>query len=434
MRSNHDHPAHLDRHRRLQQPRHRPPNHRPPRHHPAPSSLPRQTSPSNARPTSGPEATGSATAQDTGSAVTVRYADALSDSCGNAGNIQRTWTATDSCGNSASAVQIIIVYDITAPVITGVSDRCVGLDQAWDFAAPVATDTCSDASIAMVSTTTEVYMDNVLVVSRLWQASDACSNTSTFEELVTVGSVPAIRSTFNTSPESWQVVSTSTPQSPLFCAFGGNQGGYVCIPAVNGQTSCSWTAPENYLGDRLPFYGGVLTFALKQGSSAGPVTAQVELSGAGLTLVLNLEPLPDTSWTTYAVRLQENAGWLNQALQRPATQAEIISVLGDLTQLVIHVNFGSASTLVGLDSVIMAPPMTTPDASWLLQIQRSQPGHIQLRWPVLATGCQLEESQSLTTPNWKPVETAPVAQDGFNVVEVATLPTPKFYRLHRIAQ
>jgi len=132
------------------------------------------------------------------------------------------------------------------------------------------------------------------------------------------------------------------------------------------------------------------------------------------------------------VRLQETDAWMNEALQRPATQAELISVLSDLDQLIIRVDGGSTGTLVGLDSVLMAPPMQTPQDNWLLHIQHAGPGYVELRWPILAIGCQLEASDSLITPNWQPVGTAPVVRDEFNVVEVAIKPTPTFYRLHRI--
>ena len=380
-----------------------------------------------------PEATGVAGAEDLNGPVTVAYVDVISDSCGNAGTIRRTWTATDLCGNTSSAIQVISVHDVTPPVITGVSDISIDPNQEWSFEDPVATDACSDAAIRMVAMTTELDMENVLVISRLWEASDACGNTSTFAEWITVGSVPAIRSTFNTSPEDWQVGGTNTAVPPDYIPSGGSAGGYVCTSNAVGQTSCSWMAPEDYLGDRLLFYGGVLAFALQQEAPAGePGTVQVVLSGAGLTLVIELEPLSDTGWTTYAVRLQETDAWMNEALQRPATQAELISVLSDLDQLIIRVDGGSTGTLVGLDSVLMAPPMQTPQDNWLLHIQHAGPGYVELRWPILAIGCQLEASDSLITPNWQPVGTAPVVRDEFNVVEVAIKPTPTFYRLHRI--
>jgi hypothetical protein len=49
--------------------------------------------------------TGVATAHDTCSSVVVTYSDSLSNSCGGAKTIYRTWLATDACGNHASQVR-----------------------------------------------------------------------------------------------------------------------------------------------------------------------------------------------------------------------------------------------------------------------------------------------------------------------------------------
>src|SRR5206468_1926501 len=46
--------------------------------------------------------TGVATATDTCSSVSVSYSDSVSNTCGGANVISRTWTATDACGNRSS--------------------------------------------------------------------------------------------------------------------------------------------------------------------------------------------------------------------------------------------------------------------------------------------------------------------------------------------
>jgi len=58
-----------------------------------------------------PSATGTATAWDGCSGVTVTYSDSVSNSCGGSKVISRTWTATDQCGNIARALQTITTRD-----------------------------------------------------------------------------------------------------------------------------------------------------------------------------------------------------------------------------------------------------------------------------------------------------------------------------------
>src|SRR5207247_1058831 len=62
--------------------------------------------------------TGVATATDGCGAVTIQYADAVSNNCAGTKVIARTWTATDECGNSATCVQTITVRDTLKPTIT----------------------------------------------------------------------------------------------------------------------------------------------------------------------------------------------------------------------------------------------------------------------------------------------------------------------------
>src|SRR5262249_12630997 len=65
-----------------------------------------------------PVNTGTATAVDGCSAVTITFSDVISNTCEGTKTISRLWTATDSCGNSADAVQLITVRDTTPPTVT----------------------------------------------------------------------------------------------------------------------------------------------------------------------------------------------------------------------------------------------------------------------------------------------------------------------------
>lgn len=58
-------------------------------------------------------------------------------------------------------------------------------------------------------------------------------------------------------------------------------------------------------------------------------------------------------------------------------------------------------------------------------------GNVILAWPNPATGFQLQESLSLTTPNWTDVNPAPGIVDDEKQVNQAILPGTRFYRLHK---
>src|SRR5439155_3635753 len=96
-------------------------------------------------------ATGVATAQDTCSAVSIRYSDLTNNTCGGTMTIARTWTATDGCGNNSSCTQTITLRDTTKPTITCPTNLV--LDCPADTRTNVtgvasAQDTCSAVTVA----------------------------------------------------------------------------------------------------------------------------------------------------------------------------------------------------------------------------------------------------------------------------------------------
>src|SRR6058998_376363 len=104
-----------------------------------------------------PSATGTATGIDTCGTVTITHSDGpMSGHCGNTGSFVRTWTATDACGNTAQSTQTITIVDTTAPTITCVPNKTVECGTDWTFDVPTATDTCGNATIAILSTVTNV--------------------------------------------------------------------------------------------------------------------------------------------------------------------------------------------------------------------------------------------------------------------------------------
>ncbi|THU30207.1 hypothetical protein FAM09_30360 [Niastella caeni] len=118
--------------------------------------------------------------------VAVTYAEAVSvvEGCG---TITRTWTTTDLCGNTATATQVLTVVDNTAPIITGVpanaTVQCGNLIEAG-FAV-TATDNC-DPTITVNFSETNNVVEGCGTITRTWTATDACGNTTTATQVLTV--------------------------------------------------------------------------------------------------------------------------------------------------------------------------------------------------------------------------------------------------------
>lgn len=104
--------------------------------------------------------------------------------------IMRTWTATDDCDNSSTCVQTISVEDNTAPVLSCPVSITVDCE---DSTLPPATgegtaiDNCDTAPVVDFSDEIiEGICPQEFTVMRTWTATDACMNSSTCLQIVSV--------------------------------------------------------------------------------------------------------------------------------------------------------------------------------------------------------------------------------------------------------
>ncbi|MDZ7879491.1 MAG: SdrD B-like domain-containing protein, partial [Saprospiraceae bacterium] len=108
--------------------------------------------------------------------------------CPDSYTLTRTWTATDACGNTATASQIVTVIDLTAPVLANVPvNMTLACEQVVPTAAtPTVTDNCdANATVTMAETT-----PTATTIVRTWTATDACGNTSTASQTMTITPCP----------------------------------------------------------------------------------------------------------------------------------------------------------------------------------------------------------------------------------------------------
>ncbi len=141
---------------------------------------------------SSPAGTGFATASDNCAvSAGMSFSDVVvAGACPADSVITRTWTATDDCGNASNANQIITVSDTVAPVLTIPADAVVSCEDDLSPAATglaTATDDC-DAAPAVSSNDTVVagICAGESVITRTWTATDACGNSVSAAQVITV--------------------------------------------------------------------------------------------------------------------------------------------------------------------------------------------------------------------------------------------------------
>ena len=115
--------------------------------------------------------------------VSIEYTDEeIAGDCGS--QIVRIYTATDGCGNSSTAERIIVFEDTTAPVFVTVPENIVSACGENDTQLPVVEDNCSDVTIAFEDEISDAQGCSGSLI-RHWIATDACGNTSTYDQEIT---------------------------------------------------------------------------------------------------------------------------------------------------------------------------------------------------------------------------------------------------------
>ncbi|MCC6412202.1 MAG: T9SS type A sorting domain-containing protein, partial [Saprospiraceae bacterium] len=188
-----------------------------------------------------------ATATDLCDAIpTVSFVDAtIPGICPQEFSVIRTWTAIDDCGNAATCSRTINVTDNTAPVITcPVSQTVTCVTDIPLPVVPTAFDLCS-GTVTVVSlgdVVTNQICANRLTVTRTYRATDACANSATCAQIITV--FDDVLPTFvnvppNITVECFVVPAIVTPQAIDNCT------GIVSVQFV-GETQLPGICPTLY--------------------------------------------------------------------------------------------------------------------------------------------------------------------------------------------
>lgn len=102
------------------------------------------------------------------------------------GTLTRVYTATDNCGNQAQHTQIITIEDNLAPIAFNVpEDIDLECGEELPVSAPYFEDNC-DEELTVVYNVIEEINGNTTIYVRTWTATDACSNETSVEQIVTI--------------------------------------------------------------------------------------------------------------------------------------------------------------------------------------------------------------------------------------------------------
>ncbi|MFN3753886.1 gliding motility-associated C-terminal domain-containing protein, partial [Flavobacterium sp.] len=179
-------------------------------------------------------------------AITVQGVDTVTSQgdCTNSFTVTRTWTFTDACNNSSSVSQIISVIDTVAPV-TPQAPAAVTVACADDVPAMIsltATDNCNDAiTVQGVDAITQGDCPNSFTVTRTWTFTDACDNSSSVSQIITVND--NVAPTFvDVAPADTTASCDNIPSPAVLTAIDNCSAASVTMTQTTIQGNC----PSNY--------------------------------------------------------------------------------------------------------------------------------------------------------------------------------------------
>ena len=98
--------------------------------------------------------------------------------------ITRTWTATDNCNNSSSCSYTITFEDTQAPTMICPADVSHECDETVAYGIATASDSCSDVTVTSLDVTSGGTCETI--ITRTWTATDACGNSTTCDQTITI--------------------------------------------------------------------------------------------------------------------------------------------------------------------------------------------------------------------------------------------------------
>jgi hypothetical protein len=177
-----------------------------------------------------------------------------------------------------------------------------------------------------------------------------------------------VSSTFDAGAEGWVTADGDSPDNqsttgmPLYLDTAGNGGGFVTPPLI-WRGDAFFVAPDKFLGDQSDkagsgfvsvdrrFYEPAFGGAVLQDDFAVDLT----MTGASMTLAVDLAPVPLLSWGTQSVSFSEAGGWFHLDTGVAANDTEIAAVLASLEDIRVRGNLVEAGGRIGMDNFSLVP-------------------------------------------------------------------------------
>lgn len=166
-------------------------------------------------------------------------------------------------------------------------------------------------------------------------------------------------SDFNSGIDGWKIgdISTlsATANDPTWFANSWIRS----VESSYDNAFNAFAAPSKFLGDKSSYYGGTVEWLLSSDQNDGVSYPNLVLAGSAGTLYYVTAPPSTTDFTTNTVALNPTGGWLWNAYTNgtpTASEAQIQSVLADLTGFFISADWYTGNEIASLDNVQLLIP------------------------------------------------------------------------------
>ena len=119
--------------------------------------------------------------------ITEQIDTLFSPNCEQNYTLTRVFTATDVCGNSSPGAQIIVVSDMTPPILLPPPDFGVNCDEAIELEDAIFWDNCDpNPTIELITETINITSAGTYDILREFTSTDACGNSYTSSQIISV--------------------------------------------------------------------------------------------------------------------------------------------------------------------------------------------------------------------------------------------------------